>query len=84
MHEIANSLVVGGKTSRKHSEQFHTALMNAIMKENEARHYRIELSKIQMKAYIVFLLLLSEEEHSFTRRRGITNPPFWGVRGRSE
>lgn len=80
MHEIANSLV-GGKTSRKHSEQFHTALMNAIMKENEARHYRIELSKIQMKAYIVFLLLLSEEEeHSFTRRRGITDPPFGSQR----
>lgn len=51
--------------------------MNTVMKENEARHYRIELSKIQMKAYIVFLLLLSEEaEHSFTRRRGIRDPAF--------
>jgi len=35
--------------------------MSTVMKENEASHYRIELSKIHMKAYIVFLLLLSEK-----------------------
>lgn len=51
--------------------------MNTIMKEKEARHDKIELSKIWMKAYIIFLLLLSEEvEHSFARRRGIRDPAF--------
>lgn len=55
--------------------------MNVIMKENEVRCYRIKLSKIQMKAYIVFLLLLSEEvEHSFTGRKGITDPAFGSMK----
>lgn len=47
--EIANSFV-GEKTSKKHFEWFPRALMNTIMKENEGRHDRTELSKIQMKA----------------------------------
>lgn len=83
MHKTANSFVC--KNLQRKTEQFHTALMNVIMKENEVRCYRIELSKIQMKAYIDFLLLLSEEvEHSFTGRKGITDPAFGSQKRHSE